>query len=94
MTSRKRKTQTYAFSENRLATELSLRHIRRLEPGEELVSTGYETKHALCGFEVHWDVSEASDRIIEWSRRMREEARTVPGRVCVECGYLYDERED
>lgn len=86
-------TSLYAFAEHRLATEMSLRHIRKLAPDETLNTTGYQGTPALCGFEVHWDVSEASDRIIEWSRRMREEGRAVPGRICVECGYLYDERE-
>lgn len=94
MPSRRKQPPTYAFAEHRLATEMSLRHIRRLEPDEQLVPGGYEGTPALCGFEVHWDVAEASDRIIEWSRRMREEGRAVPGRVCVECSYLYDERED
>lgn len=84
----------YAFSEHRLATEMSLRHIRRLAPGESLKPDGYEGTPALCGFEVHWDISEASSRVIEWSRRMREERRMVSGRVCVECGDLYDERDD
>ena len=84
----------YAFAEHRLATEMSLRHIRKLASGEPLKANAYEGTPALCGFEVHRDISEASGRVIEWSRRMREERRMVSGRVCVECGDLYDERDD
>ncbi len=83
----------YAFAEHPLATEMSLQHIRRLGAGEELNREGYGATPALCGMLVHRDISVVSDRVIQWSRRMREEGRSAPGRVCVACGDIYDERD-
>lgn len=83
----------YAFAERSFATEVSLRHIRRLALDEVLSSTGYSRATALCGAEVQRDISEVSDSTVKWSHRMRQEGRAVPGRICLECSHLYDERE-
>lgn len=83
----------YAFCENRLATAMSPQHIRLLEPGEERNGGGYAGKPALCGHEVHWDVSEVTERVIDWSKRMREEGQSIPGRICVGCSHLWEERD-
>lgn len=89
----KKSAPVYAFCEARTATEMSAQHIRLLETGEQLIGGGYEGKTALCGTTVHWDVSVVTEPVIEWSKRMREEGRAVPGRTCVGCSHLWEERD-